>query len=82
MLNLFVKNHVVLVTITIFLLLLSLIMIFRPAFIFNKNGSIKEFGIGYKNKTVLPIWIVIILLAIISYFFTLYYLNSYRIANL
>lgn len=82
MLNLFVKNHVVLVTITIFLLLLSLIMIFRPAFIFNKNGTMKEFGIGYKNKTVLPIWMVIILLAIISYFFTLYYLNSYRTANL
>lgn len=82
MLNLFVKNHVVLVTIVIFLLLLSIIMIIRPAFIFNKNGSLKDFGIGYKNKTIFPIWMVIIILAIISYFFTLYYLNSCRNVNL
>ena len=41
----------------------------------NKNGSIKDFGLGYKNKTVLPIWLITIILAIISYFLVLYYLH-------
>jgi hypothetical protein len=81
MLSLFVNNHVVLVTIVIFLFLFSLIIITKPGFIFNKNGSLKDFGLGYKNKTVLPVWLVIIILAILSYFFVLYYLNSKKTYN-
>ena len=37
------------------------------------------FGVGYKNKTVLPIWLVAITLAILSYLTILYYLIYPRI---
>ena len=47
----------------------------------NKKGLQSKFDktVGYKNKTVLPIWLVIILLAIISYFLILYYLHYRKI---
>ena len=75
MIKLFVKNNIVLITIILFLFLFSLLIISKPAFIFNKDGSLKIFGLGYKNKTVLPIWLSAIILAIISYFIILYYLS-------
>jgi hypothetical protein len=46
----------------------------KPEFLYNKNGSIREFGVGYKNKTILPVWLFSILLGILSYLFVLYYL--------
>ena len=30
--------------------------------------QLREFGIGYKNKTVVPIWLATIILAFMSYF--------------
>ncbi len=39
----------------------------QPNCFFKKDGSIRSFGIGYKNKTVIPIWIVSIVLAIFCY---------------
>ena len=46
-----------------------------PAFLYNIDGSIREFGVGYKNKTILPLWLFSIILGIISYIFVLYYLT-------
>ena len=43
---------------------------------FDKNGKPREFGIGYKNKTVIPIWLIVIIMAYMSYLFLLY-LNTY-----
>ena len=37
-----------------------------------KNGSFRQFGVGYKNTTILPLWLISIILAIISYFIVLY----------
>jgi hypothetical protein len=45
-----------------------------PHFLYNQDGSLREFGIGYKKKTVIPIWLVALILAILSYLFVLYYL--------
>jgi hypothetical protein len=36
----------------------------------------RQFGIGYKNKTVIPIWLIVIIMAYMSYLFLLY-LNTY-----
>jgi hypothetical protein len=47
----------------------------QPRFLYNENGSLREFGIGYKNKTILPIWLLSIVLGIFSYLFVLYYLR-------
>ena len=50
-------------------------MLSKPSLIFDKNGNPREFGLGYKNKTIVPIWLLVILFAIISYLFVLCYVN-------
>jgi hypothetical protein len=47
----------------------------QPAFLYDRNGALREFGLGKKNKTIIPIWLVSLVLAIFSYLFVLYYLT-------
>ena len=46
----------------------------NPSFLYKKDGSIRPFGLGYKGKTVLPIWLIAIVVSILSYLFVVYYL--------
>ena len=39
-----------------------------------KDG-VREFGIGYKNKTILPIWLLSLVLGICSYLVVMYYVT-------
>ena len=71
----FVKNNITLVTITLFIICFSTLISFKPAFLFNNDGSIKSFGLGYKKKTIIPVWIFAIIFAIISYYLVLYYIS-------
>lgn len=74
MLRQFIRNNITLVAIVIFIILFGLVQLCKPAFLYNKDGSIRPFGIGYKNKTIVPIWLFSIILGIFSYLFVLYYL--------
>ena len=64
------KSISILIYITIFII----IILNRPIFLFNTNGSVKEFGLNHINKTVLPLWLIIIGISILSYIFVLFYL--------
>lgn len=75
----FLLKNVNLVSILIFLVFFIILIITKPGFIFTKNGAPREFGLGYKNKTVVPIWLIVIILAIFSYLFVLYYINLNRL---
>ena len=75
MIRQFILNNINLVSIVLFLVFFIAIMLTKPAFIFDKYGKPRQFGLGYKNKTVIPIWLIIIFLAIISYLIVLFYLN-------
>lgn len=57
-------------SIIIYLLIIIIILILKPKTLFDINGNSKQFGIGLKNKTILPIWFVFLLIAIFSYYFT------------
>lgn len=57
-------------SIIIYLLITIIILILKPRTLFDNNGKSKQFGIGLKNKTILPIWLVFLLIAIFSYYFT------------
>lgn len=57
-------------SIIIYLLIIIIILILKPKTLFDNNGNSKQFGIGLKNKTILPIWLVFLLIAIFSYYFT------------
>jgi len=73
--NLFIRENKLLVSIIIFILIYGLIQFNKPDCFYNKDGSIREFGIGYKNKTILPIWLFALLLGIVSYLGVLYYIK-------
>lgn len=73
MLRTFTRNNVTLVSIVIFIIFFGMIQMIKPVFFYNVDGSIREFGVGYKNKTILPIWLLSIILGILSYLFVMYY---------
>tara|TARA_B110000305_G_C19047005_1_gene450888 strand:- start:31 stop:276 length:246 start_codon:yes stop_codon:yes gene_type:complete len=71
----FVRDNIALVSIIIFVILFIIIIFTKPSLVFDKNGKPREFGVGYKNKTVCPIWLIIIICGIFSYLAVLYYIN-------
>ena len=75
MLRTFAKNNITLTSIILFLLVFSSVQLVQPSFLYARDGSIREFGVGYKNKTILPLWLFAIILGILSYTSILYYLS-------
>lgn len=65
------------IAVFMFIILFGIINAFRPSIIYNKDLSFRRFGIGYKNKTVVPIWLFSIILAILVYV-AVTYLFEYR----
>lgn len=63
----YIRQNLPLVSIAIFLIIFSFIQIMQPAFLYNNDGSLREFGVGYKNKTILPVWLLAIVLGILTY---------------
>ena len=78
MLRTFTKNNVTLVSIVIFLLVFSIVQMIKPRFLYNTDSSLRQFGIGSKNKTILPLWLFSIILGILIYMFVLYYLTYFH----
>lgn len=67
------QNNLPFVSIIFFIILYGFVIKLKPSLIFHKNNSLKDFGVGYKNKTIIPLWLVSIILAIISYIIALYF---------
>lgn len=68
------RNNLAGSAILLYVIVFMLVQYMNPSFIYNEDGSLREFGIGYSNKTVLPIWLVAIILGILSYL-TVYYIS-------
>jgi hypothetical protein len=75
----YIRENITLVAVILFVIIFGVIQIIKPACFYNSNGSIREFGIGYKNKTILPIWLFSLLLGIICYLAVLYFVNMPKI---
>jgi hypothetical protein len=75
--NTYIREHATLFSIILFLFVFGFIQMMKPAFLYNTDGSIREFGIGYKNKTILPVWLLAIILGILCYVAVLAYINYY-----
>ena len=54
-------------SIALFLFFMMLIYCVKPRTVFNEDGSLREFGVGSKRKTITPLWLVAILCAIAAY---------------
>ena len=70
----YISKNPTLVSIILFIVLFTTIQIGKPGFLYNIDGSIREFGIGYRNKTIFPIWLLSIILGILCYLLLMYYL--------
>lgn len=64
------------IIVIVYLLLYILLTFFKPNFIFdNENEILRQFGVGYNNTTIMPLWLCSIVLAIFSYFIIIYLLH-------
>ncbi len=70
----FIKKHIISFSILIFIFVYLIINHLQPSFLYTKDGNLRPFGLGYKNKTVLPLWLISIVIAILSYVMVLYWL--------
>jgi hypothetical protein len=79
MLRTFIRNNITLSAITLFIIIFAAVQIMKPAFLYKEDGSIREFGVGTKNKTFMPVWLFSIILGILSYLFVTYYIAFPRL---
>ena len=79
MLRTFIRNNITLAAITIFIIIFAAVHVIKPGFLYKPDGSIREFGVGTKNKTIMPIWLFSIVLGILSYLFVSYYIAYPRL---
>ena len=77
----YIRENITLVSVILFVIIFGTIQIMKPLCFYNKDGSIREFGIGYRNKTILPVWLLSIVLGILCYLAVLYYLNYSQFYN-
>jgi hypothetical protein len=69
-----IRNNLAGAAILLYVIVFMLVQYMNPSFLYNDDGSLREFGVGYSSKTVLPIWLVAIILGILSYL-TVYYIS-------
>ena len=71
-----IRQHIVTISVIMYIFIYMFIMYLKPSFLFNKSGSLREFGIGSRNKTIIPIWFLVIFIATLSYFSVMYYVST------
>ncbi len=60
-------------SITLFISLYLIVVITKPGMIYDhRRNCLRQFGVGYRNTTVITLWLTSILLAIVSYFIVIY----------
>lgn len=67
-----IRNNLAGSAIVLYIIVFMLVQYANPSFLYNEDGSLREFGVGYSSKTVLPIWLVAIVLGILSYLLVYY----------
>jgi hypothetical protein len=70
----YIREHKTTIAIFLFLILFSLVHVLKPGIAYTSEGGFREFGLGYRKKTIIPIWIIAIVLAIFSYLFVVAYI--------
>ena len=71
----YIRENITLVAVILFVIIFGIVQMTKPTCFYKRDGSIREFGIGYKNKTILPIWLFSLLLGILCYLTVLYYVK-------
>jgi len=74
-----INQNIVITSVILFIIVYGIIIYSEPSIIFNKDGSLRQFGLGKSNTTVLPAWLVSLIIAILSYFIILYSISYNKI---
>ena len=67
----FIRMNILNFSILVFLITFTSLHAVKPSFLYDEDGAFRKFGLGYRHKTVVPIWLMAIVLAIFSYLFVL-----------
>jgi hypothetical protein len=73
-----IRHNKITAAIIIYIILFASINMVKPAFLYKPDGNLRVFGLGYRSKTIIPVWLLSIFLAIISYFSIMYYTTIVR----
>jgi hypothetical protein len=74
-----IRENITLVSVVLFIFIFGIIQMMKPVCFYNRDGSIREFGVGYRNKTILPIWLLSLILGILCYLSVLYFVSYPKI---
>ena len=70
-----IRRNIVIISIIIYLLIYYLCIKLKPGFLYTRDGSLRSFGLGYKNKTVIPGWVLVTFISILVYFSLMHYVR-------
>ena len=74
MYRVFIRKNKIVVTILLFISLYTLINYLQPNIFYEKNGSLRDFGINRSSRTIFPVWLFSIYISIVSYLMVSLYL--------
>lgn len=60
-------DNIMLTAVAIFIFLYAMLVYWRPAAVFDAKGNMRPFGIGRPETTVMPLWLCVVMLAVLSY---------------
>ena len=72
----YIRENITVAAVVLFIIIFGTIQMMKPTCFYNQDGSIREFGVGYKNKTILPIWLLSLVLGIMCYLAVMYYVSK------
>jgi hypothetical protein len=68
-------------SVVLFIVLFCMIQWFSPPLFYNKHGHIRGFGLGYENKTMCPIWLMTLILAMFCYMIICIIYNTHLVGG-
>ena len=51
----YIRENISLFAIILFVAIFGSIQLMKPVCFYNRDGSLRDFGVGYRNKTILPV---------------------------
>ena len=72
----YIRKNITSTSIILFIIIFAVIQYVEPAFLYEKDGALRQFGLGSSKKTIVPIWFLTLILAMMCYLFVLYYLSA------
>ena len=72
----YIRKNITSTSIILFIIIFAVIQYVEPAFLYEKDGALRQFGLGSSKKTIVPIWFLTLIVAMLCYLFVLYYLAA------